>query len=470
MAESTPTQAATILIVDDNPEALFTLEKLLESNQYKVFSAQNGREALELIRSNNFDAVLSDVSMPEMDGFELAAALKGDPELRFIPVVLLTSLENNEDLLKGLDAGADDYIRKPYDSEELLARLHAVMRTRRIYQELQESQTENQQLRVKIAGRASYDKIIGQSAKMQEVYDLISRVAVSDAPVLIAGESGTGKELVASALHFASTRKDKPFIIQNCSAFSDHLLESELFGHVRGAFTGAHKDKTGLFEAAHKGTFFLDELGEMSQAMQAKLLRVLQDGSYLPVGSTQVKKADVRILAATNRNLQEMMSEGNFREDLFYRLNVITIELPPLRERREDIPILAQHFIEERAKKNSESSTPISSEALGALSAYHWPGNIRELQNEIERMHLLAGSVPKFETSHLSAQLHGQTGNPETPVPSGPEPLKDAIARLEKIKIREVLDHCNGNKSETAKILGISRSNLIAKVKQYEIE
>lgn len=466
MAESAE-NSAHILAVDDNEEGLFTLEALLVKAGYQVTTAEDGKKALELSKQLLPDLILSDVVMPNMSGFELAEAIKRDKLLKYTPIVLLTSKDSLSDITIGLERGADDYIAKPFKSEELLARLKAALRIRSIYKQLHEATEANAELRSHIEERWRFDNIIGQSPPMREIYSLITKVSDAEVPVLVTGESGTGKELVARALHFNSERKQRPFIVQNCSAFSEYLLESELFGHVKGAFTGAHRDKAGLFEAANGGTFFLDEIGEMSIGLQAKLLRVLQDGTFTPVGATSTKTVDVRIVAATNRDLLKMIGEGRFREDLYYRLNVINLVMPPLRERKTDIPLLIEHFLNEYARRNSTSPKKLTDEVLVYLCSYNWPGNIRELQNEIERMLLMSADEDLVKVKHLSQQIRQDAGSDETPQTT--DNLKESVALLEKQLINKALIETEGNKSEAARKLGISRSSLITKVKDYKI-
>jgi DNA-binding NtrC family response regulator len=459
-----------VLAVDDQQEALFALEALLTEQGFDVVTAGSGKETLAQVERENPDLILLDVMMPDMNGYEVTRVLKGNPKHRFTPIVLLTANDTLEDLLRGLNEGADDYIRKPYRKEELLARMNAVMRTRRLYTELKHSTDENLALRKQVSDRYGFDNLIGRSPAMQEVYELMVRVKDAAVPVLITGESGTGKELVARAIHVNSPRKDKPFVAQNCSAFNDNLLESELFGHVRGAFTGAVRDKPGLFESANGGSFFLDELGEMSPALQVKLLRVLQEGTFFPVGSTTPKKVDVRVIAATHRNLQEMMARGAFREDLYYRLNVVNIKLPPLRDRRADIADLTRHFLSEKARKNGVQPKTLDPEALKKLTEYHWPGNIRELENEIERLMLMSGDAPQIDVALVSAHIGGNGSGGGVPAPGEGGKLKDALEDLERRMIAAALQKTEGNKSEAARELGVSRSNLIAKAKLYGIE
>ncbi len=461
---------ANILAVDDNSEALFTLQSLLEHHGYGVETATNGAEAILAAQKFLPDLILMDVNMPEMDGLQATSAFKQDPQLRFIPVILVTSQDDFEDITKGLAHGADDYIRKPYSTEEILGRLQAVLHTKKLYEELQSSLRAQQE----DSSDSVFEGIIGKSEALHQVFDLIRKARNSDVPVLITGDSGVGKELIARAVHLASNRAERRFVVQNCSAFQESLLESELFGHVKGAFTGAIKDKQGLFEIADKGTFFLDELGEMSAALQAKLLRVLQEGTFTPVGATDSKHVDVRIVAATHRNLPQMIEEGTFREDLYYRLNVLQIDVPPLRERKEDIELLAKHFLEQVARKQGREPKRLSEEALTVLKRYAWPGNIRELRNEIERMDILAENNSYIPLSCLSPKLltppvTGRDSSSE-PLWNQEETLKDATARLERSMIEDALQRLDGNKSEAARILGISRSSLITKVKTYELE
>jgi transcriptional regulator with PAS, ATPase and Fis domain len=311
--------------------------------------------------------------------------------------------------------------------------------------------------------------MIGKSKPMQELYSLLDKIKSAESTVLVQGENGTGKELIAKAIHYNSPRKDKSFVIQNCSAFNDNLLESELFGHVKGSFTGAIKDKKGLFEQAHKGTFFLDEIGDTSPTMQVKLLRVLQEGTFTPVGSTEPRRVDVRIIAATNRDLKEMVEKGTFREDLYYRLNVINLRVPPLRERKEDIPILIEHFMNKSQAEGAEKKI-ITKRALEKLYDHAWPGNIRELQNEIERLVVLAGSETKISAEMLSGRIMEDHNKAKVQGTRLQGKLKDALEELEIEMIREGLRRTGWNKSKLAKELGISRAGLIMKVEKYGLD
>lgn len=458
---------AKILAVDDNEEGLFALEQVLQKHGFATVVAQSGAEALKKVETEAPDLVLLDVNMPGLSGIDVVKQIKQDPWLRYIPVLLLTANDDLDGVVQGLDNGADDYIRKPFVTDELIARVRAAMRTRRLYQELEQSRKDNAQLLRRLGDVCGFGNLIGRSQAMREVYALLEKIKDSEVSVLIQGESGTGKELVASALHFASPRRDKPFVVQNCSAFSDNLLESELFGHVRGAFTGAVRDKMGLFETADGGTFFLDEVGEMSPALQAKLLRVLQEGTFTPVGATKPKKVSVRVLAATHRDLRTMVAAGSFREDLYYRLNVVTVQLPALRERRSDVPILCESFLAKIAEQNKQQVKSIDTDAARILNDYEWPGNVRELQNEMQRAVLMSGANALISANDLSIHLRERPVGQRKSLSGS---LKQAVEQLEREMITAALAECQGNKSEAAKRLGISRSNVIAKAKDYGLD
>jgi two-component system response regulator HupR/HoxA len=326
------------------------------------------------------------------------------------------------------------------------------------------------ELNKELGNRFRYDNMIGKSKPMQSLYALLDKIKFADSTVMIQGENGTGKELIAKSIHYNSNRKDKAFVIQNCSAFNDNLLESELFGHIKGSFTGALKDKKGLFEMADKGTFFLDEIGDTSPQMQVKLLRVLQEGTFTPVGSTEMRKVDVRIVAATNRNLREMVEQGTFREDLFYRLNVINIRVPPLRERKEDIPVLVEHFLAKIAEQSARPKKQLMGRTVEKLYDYPWPGNVRELQNEIERLCVLTGEDGKISHEILSPKILelGEKSKVQGSRLHGK--LKDALEDLEREMIKDGLRRTGWNKSKLAKELGISRAGLIMKVEKYGLD
>jgi two-component system response regulator HupR/HoxA len=343
------------------------------------------------------------------------------------------------------------------------------------HEEITKREERIQELNSELGDKYRYHMMIGKSKKMQKIYNLLEKVSSSEASVFIQGENGTGKELVAKAIHYYSPRKDHMFLALNCSAFNDNLLDSELFGHVKGAFTGAIKDKKGLFEQANGGTLFLDEIGDTSLSMQVKLLRVLQEGSFLPVGANSPKKTDVRIIAATNRNIKKMMETGEFREDLYYRINVFPVDLPPLRERKEDVPILMDHFLKKRCDEAGQAMKTFSKKCLEKMLDYHWPGNVRELENEVERVVVLAGEDKIITPDLLSPRILDAVGGPRggAGVVRGINTngsLKAALEELEAIMIREGLKRCNFNKSKLSKELGISRASLIMKVDKYDLD
>lgn len=340
-----------------------------------------------------------------------------------------------------------------------------------LHLEISSRENRIKELNKELGNRFRYDNMIGKSKPMQALYGLLDKIKNADTTVLIQGENGTGKELIARSIHYNSNRRDKPFVIQNCSAFNDNLLESELFGHIKGSFTGAVKDKKGLFEMADKGTFFLDEIGDTSPTMQVKLLRVLQEGTFMPVGSTETRKVDVRIIAATNRNLKEMVELGTFREDLYYRLNVINIRVPPLRERKEDLPYLTDYFLQKIAEQTPGSQKKVlNKRAMEKLYDYAWPGNVRELQNEIERLCVLSGEEGKLMAEHLSPKILEAGEKHKVQGSRLQGKLKDALEELERDMIREGLRRTGWNKSKLAKELGISRAGLIMKVEKYGLD
>ncbi|MCB9029690.1 MAG: sigma-54-dependent Fis family transcriptional regulator [Deltaproteobacteria bacterium] len=463
------TDTVRILATDDDQDALFALAELLSGAGYDVVTASNGNDALEKLQTTLPDIALLDVMMPGLTGFEIIAKAKSDPALKYTPLILLTARDTLEDIVHGFEQGADDYIKKPYDRSELLARVQAALRTRDLYKKLYSVTEDNKALRKTLEGRSGFTEIVGKSPSIQDVLGIIDKVAKSTLPVLITGESGTGKELIARAVHQNSDRADQAFVVQNCSTFNEQLLESELFGHVKGAFTGAQGAKKGLFEVADGGTFFLDELGEMSPQLQAKLLRVLQDGSFIPVGDTREKKVDVRIVAATNKDLKKLIQEGKFREDLYYRICVVHVALPSLRERRSDISTLIQHFLEKYAKSSGKEVKVCAESTLQKLVDYSWPGNIRQLENEISRLVVLSGENQVIQPDLLSPEIKGVDAQ-SVGLKRTAGDLKDAIESLEKDMIAAALEQAAGNKSEAARELGISRSNLISKVQAYGLE
>lgn len=450
---------AHICICDDEEGILKYLKKLLKGHQVTTFS--RGTELLAHLEAPSGELVellVQDLRMSEMDGLEILAKVRQRrPEL---PVIIMTAFATVDDAVKAIKLGAYDYLTKPFPNEKLLGMVENVLQMRRLA-------NENRRLRQELSG-GTPELIVFASPRFQEVYDLTLKVAPSDANILVLGESGTGKELIASALHYNSGRREHPFISINCAALSDSLLESQLFGHLRGAFTGAVANQKGMLEEADGGTLFLDEIGDVSQAVQAKLLRVIQEREFIPVGSTRSKKVDVRFVAATNKDLQREVSEGSFREDLYYRLNVITINLPPLRERPEDIEPLAHHFLRRFAARMAKNIDTIETEALTALQAYGWPGNVRELENVIERAVILTnGNTISVAAIPLKRIGWDETMvGTKTTVTQIPEKMV-ALEELERRHIEVVLKANNFNKSRSAEILNISRRTLDRRIADF---
>ena len=461
-----------VLVADDSAEELATIYDALDLRGCSVITAHDGLEALGLARRERPDLIVLDVNMPKLDGLQTTSRIKSDPELRFTPVVLLTANSDSEAVTKGLASGADDYITKPFRRQELYARLDAALRARNLYKQLQQVTATNNSLKAQLEALASSDNIVGRSPKITAIREIIAKVGRTDVPVLIFGESGTGKELVARAVHQSNSTRKGPFVAQNCSVFNEQLLESELFGHTRGAFTGADREKIGLFEVADGGTFFLDEVAEMSPALQAKLLRVLQEGSFYRVGSTEERKVDLRVVAATNRDLNTWVKDGRFREDLLYRLNLITITLPPLRERMEDLPLLIDHFLALHRAKGRTAARSLSEGLLQQFRNYAWPGNIRQLFNELERLCIFDGdsSVLSAAPSFLAAPSQEQLIGLPPATHSNQDKGSSAVSQLARAKnevesrlIREALTWSGGNLSKAARLLGISRTTLTKK-------
>jgi len=449
-----------ILIVDDEPFNVDLLEQQLEEQGYETCAAADGAGALEVLAAEEPDLVLLDWMMPGMNGIEVLERMRATSEWRTVPVIMLTARGTTEDKVQGLDAGADDYVTKPIDEAELWARIRAMLRIARLEQ-------ENLSLRQEIEGRSQFKGMIGKSRAMEQVYALLGKVVDSDATVLLTGETGTGKEVLARCIHQEGARRNAPFIPVNCGAMAEHLLESELFGHRKGAFTGAVNDRPGLFEAADGGTLFLDEIGENSPALQVRLLRAIQEGEIRRVGEEQDRKVDVRVIAATHRDLAEEVQGGRFREDLYYRLSVFPIDLPPLRERREDIPDLALHFLQQKQPIQQNCPEGFTTRTMDALCRYDWPGNIRELLNEVERAALLASGEERIEVSHLSEKITGP--GPVDQVPRSGK-MKDVLAQVEREMIARALERNGGNRTRAAAELGVSRWGLVQKIKTYEID
>ena len=470
MGDVTAGQNVQVLLVDDDPSFRDSLQDVLELEGYSVAVGSHGAEALAYLKKQLPDIIITDVQMPVMDGVELVRTIKHDPEFKYIPTVVHTGANEDALLVSCFEAGADDFIRKGSAAKEVLARMQAVLRLKDVYSSLSRVEREGERLRSQLKSQSSFENMIANSESMQDVCGLIEQMRRSDVPVLITGESGTGKELVARAVHYHSRRSEKPLIIQNCSAFQETLLESELFGYKKGAFSGATRDKEGLFEIADGGSFFLDELGDMPLSLQAKLLRVLQDGTFYSVGSTEEKKVDVRIIAATNKNIPQLIKDGDFREDLYYRLNVIHIHLPPLRERKEDIPELARHFLNSIREREGYGPEGFHADVLKRFMAYNWPGNIRELRNEVERAVILSGDAEEVTVELIQSRAGASELSLEQPIPDSGSSLKVAVEELERRYIERALEETNGNKSEASRLLEISRSSLIAKVQAYGLE
>jgi two-component system NtrC family response regulator len=453
----------TILIVDDEKNYLTILSALLEDEGFEVLTAPGGAEALEVHKSSDLDLILTDMKMPKMDGIELLENIKeSDPDL---PVIMMTAHGTVDKAVEAMQKGAYTYVLKPFDNERLII---YVKKAISMYQVVK----ENRRLRDAVESQYRFGNIIGKSKKMHDVFDTIQKVAPSSATVLIEGESGTGKELVARSIHFNGPRREKPFVAVNCSALAENLLESELFGHEKGAFTGAVATKKGRFELADGGTLFLDEIGELSANLQVKLLRVLQEKVFERVGGVRTISVDIRVLVATNKDLQLEMQAGRFREDLYYRLNVVHIVLPPLKERQEDIRLLVNHFIKKYASERRSAApvTGVDQEVDRLFYDYHWPGNIRELENVIERVMILCQGeiirvpdLPKGFKDNVYNTLHLEG------IPADAK-LYDTLAMIEKALIERALKMSNNVQSHAAALLGIGKSGLNQKIKKYNLE
>ncbi|MGQ0704304.1 MAG: sigma-54-dependent transcriptional regulator [Gemmatimonadales bacterium] len=450
-------QQASILIVDDESGILDTLRILLRKEGFEVATAQGGKAGLEQIRSGNHDMVLTDVRMPQVTGLDiLTAAKEQDP---MTPVILMTAQASLQTAIQAVNQGAFYYIQKPFSNDELLAILRRACEYRQI-------RVENRQLKQEIRRRekGAVARPIGKSRRFTDVLRLAEQVAPNESTVLIQGESGTGKEVLARYIHNLSHRAEGPFLSINCGALPENLLESELFGHVKGSFTGAVRDKQGLFAAARGGTFFLDEVGEMPPSLQIKLLRVIQEREVIPVGATETIPVDVRIIAATNRDLEEEVRRGRFRSDLFYRLNVIALELPSLRDRRDDLVLLIDHYLQELAQERGHAPKALTAEALDAVMVYDWPGNVRELQNALEHAVVLSKG-PLIEPGALPERITRRRREPLVAERSSPNPSLDVI---ERAYIMWVLQAEGGNKTRAAEVLGIDPSTLYRKLSRYE--
>ena len=451
-------QKPSLLVVDDESGILDTLRILLRNEGFEVTTAQGGKAGLEQIRSGTHEIILSDVRMPGVGGLDiLAAAKEQDP---MTPVILMTAQADLRSAIDALNLGAYYYIQKPFSNDDLLAIVRRASEYRAV-------RVENKQLKQEIRRRDrgnNVERPIGKSKRFTELLKLAEHVAPTDSTVLIQGESGTGKEVVARYLHNLSSRAEGPFMSINCGALPENLLESELFGHVKGSFTGAVRDKQGLFAAARGGTFFLDEVGEMPPSLQVKLLRVLQEREVIPVGATESIPVDVRIIAATNRDLEEEIRRGNFRSDLFYRLNVIALDLPPLRERRDDLLLLIEALLNRLSAEGDSAPKALSSDALDAVMVYDWPGNVRELENALEHAVVLTrGNV--IDAGALPIRI---TTRRKEPLVADRSYINPALDVIERAYIMWVLQAEGGNKTRAAEVLGIDPSTLYRKLSRYE--
>jgi len=457
------TEAYGILVVDDDDVAREMLTEALKREGYRVQSAQSGEEALEILEDEPLELVITDVRMGGMSGIELLKSIKKQrPETM---VIVVTAFGNSTVTIDAISAGAFDFISKPFKIEKIRRVVDNALEKRTLIQ-------ESIKIEPVRTVKRSTNQIIGQSEAMIEVFKLIGRVSNTETTVLIYGESGTGKELVARAIHENSYRRDKPFLAINCGAMTETLLESELFGYEKGAFTGADKAHMGIFEAVNGGTCLLDEIGEMPPNMQSKLLRVLQDGEIRRVGSTRPIRVDVRILAATHRDLDEMVEKNLFREDLFYRLNVVNLHLPSLRERKEDIPQLVEYFLEDYIARNRRSPLRLAKETMEMLQAYDWPGNVRELENVVESIATLA-ATSLIGPDSLPGRIRAGVKRDkylERMVPEAAEGELLPMAEVERLYILRVLEAVEGNKSRAARVLGLDRKTLRLKLKQYGYE
>jgi DNA-binding NtrC family response regulator len=442
-----------VLIVEDEDLMRELLTKILARENYRIFDASSGEEALSLLQDQTFDLVLTDLRLKAMNGLQLLSEVRTlDPEM---VVIVMTAYASVETAVEAMRKGAYDYITKPFINDEIRVMLRRALDQRHLSR-------ENRHLKRELRERYRFESIVGNSEAMEKVYRLIEKMSAISSNVLISGETGTGKELVARAIHYNSERSDRPFVAVNCGALTETLLESELFGHVKGAFTGAIANKEGFFRKADKGTLFLDELSEVSHALQIKLLRAIQEREVIPVGGREPLKFDVRLIAATNKKLEDEVEKGTFREDLFYRINVITVPLPPLRERKEDIPLLVSYFVQKYAQRLGRLSIKMSREAMQVLVNYDWPGNVRELENMIERAVALC-EADLIETTDLPEKL--------TQVKIAIRDLDEyeiTLDAMEEQHIKKVLQKVGGDKVKASQILGINLSTLYRKLARYD--
>ena len=458
--ETLPENLGRVLVIDDEAEIRESLETLLQLEGYTVATAATGREGMALLGERNFDIVLLDLALPDRNGMDLLGEIHMLNPLQ--PVIMITAYGTVENAVRAMQNGATNFIQKPWDNEKLLADVRAAVARQR-------AEEENVQLKRALKQRYDFDNIVGKSEPMLKIFDLVAQVAPSRSTILLQGESGTGKELIAKALHLHSARRDRPFVPVNTGSMPADLLESNLFGHVKGAFTSAIASKKGLFEVADRGTLFLDEIGTMTMDTQSKILRVLQDRRFMHLGGTQEMQVDVRIIAATNVDLRQMVRDGRFREDLFYRLNVITIDLPPLRQRREDIPLLVDHFLKKYSEENERPRRHVTTEALRPLVTYSWPGNVRELENVVERAVVLSSGTD-ITVDLLPDHIAGR-GTPVPVMDSDPTAsLFDIMEDCERRIIMDMLEKCGWNQTEAAERFHVPLSTLNQKIKRLNIE
>ncbi len=455
-----PSPAGSVLIIDDEAEIRESLRTLLEIEGYEVEAAATGEEGSAHLGERSFDLVLLDLALPDRNGLDLLAELRAqDPSLS---VIMITAYGTVENAVRAMQSGAANFIQKPWDNEKLLADVRAAVARHR-------AEEENVQLKRALKQRYNFENIVGKSEPMLKIFDLVAQVAPSRSTILLQGESGTGKELIAKAIHLNSPRRERSFVPVNTGSMPPDLLESTLFGHVKGAFTSAIASKKGLFEIADRGTLFLDEIGTMSLDTQSKILRVLQDRKFMHLGGVQELQVDVRIIAATNVDLRQLVREGKFREDLFYRLNVITIDLPPLRERKEDIPLLVEHFVRKYSEENEKSLRRVSTDALRLLVNYSWPGNVRELENVVERAVVLSSDsdiVPELLPDHIAGRGSSFPILEHRPDAS----LFEIVENCERRIIMDMLEKCSWNQTEAAERFRVPLSTLNQKIKRLNIE
>jgi DNA-binding NtrC family response regulator len=458
--DAVPDSAGRVLIIDDEAEIRESLETLLEIEGYSVSSAATGTEGVIRANETAFDVILLDLALPDKSGMDVLAEIRLHSTAQSI--IMITAYGTVENAVKAMQFGATNFIQKPWDNEKLLADVRAAVARSK-------AEEENVQLKRALKQRYNFENIIGKSEPMLKIFDLVGQVAPSRSTILLQGESGTGKELIAKAIHLNSPRRDRPFVPVNTGSMPPDLLESTLFGHVKGAFTSAVASKKGLFEVADRGTLFLDEIGTMSLETQSKILRVLQDRKFMHLGGIQEIQVDVRIIAATNVDLRQLVKEGKFREDLFYRLNVITIDLPPLRQRKEDIPILVDFFLKRYSEENERPTRRMLPEGLRPLVAYSWPGNVRELENVIERAVVLSSGA-EVGSELLPDHIAGR-GTPFPVIEHRPDAsLFDIVEDCERRIITDMLEKCTWNQTEAAERFKVPLSTLNQKIKRLNIE